>query len=78
VDTRLVDSVKSHRHLSLSEAQVFGRLEEFVLQEEVRGVGPAVTRELDDALSQLVTAAKSEDQTSRFAFSDGLSGTKAR
>lgn len=74
----MADSVKSHRHLSLSEAQVSGRLEEFISQEEARGIGPADKADLDRALSRLIKAGKSEDQTSRSASSDGSTGKKTR
>jgi len=72
------ESVKSHRYLSLSEAQVSGRLEEFVFQEEARGIGPADPRRLDEALSRLIKVEKSANQTSRSASSDGLTGKKTR
>ncbi|MFM8750751.1 hypothetical protein [Rhabdaerophilum sp.] len=73
-----MESDKTNNCLSLAEAQVSGRLEEFIVQEEARGVGPADRQELDEALSRLITAGKSGDRTSRSASSDGLSGTKTR
>lgn len=74
----MVESVKSHRHLSLAEAQASGRLEEFISQEEARGIGPANLVELGEALSRLIKSEKSADRTSRSASSDGSSGTKTR
>lgn len=64
--------------LSLAEAIKENRLVEFIAQEEARGVGPADPKELDAALSRLITAGKSEGQTSRSASSDGSSETKTR
>jgi hypothetical protein len=73
-----MESGKSHKHLSLAEAQASGRLDEFIRQEEARRVEPAPVVELDAALSRIITAGKSEDQTLRSASSDGSSGTKTR
>jgi hypothetical protein len=64
--------------IDLEDAMKSGRLQEFIAQEEARGIGPANSRELDEALSRLMKSEKSEDQTSRSVSSDGLSGTKTR
>jgi hypothetical protein len=64
--------------IDLASAVKEGRLDDFIAQEEGRGVGPADPRELDEALSRLITAGKSEDRTSRSASSDGSSGTRTR
>lgn len=64
--------------ITLSEALQSGRLQEFIAQEEARGIGPADTRDLDSTLSRLITAGKSEDQTSRSASGDGSIGKKTR
>lgn len=73
-----MESDKSHRHLSLAQAQELGLLEEFVAQEEARGVGPSNPLDLEEALSRLIKSEKSEDRTSRSASSDGASGTRTR
>lgn len=73
-----MESDKSHRHLSLADAQASGRLEEFIRQEEGRDIAPVPVLELDAALSRIITDGKSEGQTSRSSSSDGSSGTKTR
>lgn len=65
-------------YITLREAMESGRLTEFVAQEEARGVGPADKADLDRALSRLIKAGKSEDQTSRSASSNGSTGKKTR
>lgn len=65
-------------NLSLTDATKAGRLQDFIAQEEARGVGPAPKAELDAALSQLIKAGKSEGRTSRYASSDGSTGKKTR
>jgi hypothetical protein len=45
--------------ISLSEALRSGRLQDFIAQEELQGIGPADSRELDEVLSWLITAGKS-------------------
>lgn len=64
--------------LSLSEALATGRLEEFIQQEEARGVTPADTQELLAALETTIKAPRSEDQTSRSSSRDGSSGKRTR
>ncbi len=64
--------------LTLSEAVRNGRLDEFIAQEQARGVGP-VDRDAFDALAAaLVKAPQSKDRTSRSASGDGSSGKKTR
>lgn len=62
--------------LRLSQAEKSGRLQEFVAQEEARGVGPIDRSELDAFTAALVKAQQSEDQTSHSASGDGSSETK--
>ena len=64
--------------ITLADAIKSGRLGDFVAQEEARSVGPALKIELDAALSRLIKAGKSADQTSRSPSSDGSTGTKTR
>lgn len=64
--------------LSLSDALKSSQIEAFIAQEEARGVGPAPKVELDAALSRLIKAGKSADQTSRSASSDGSTGKRTR
>lgn len=51
--------------LSLSDALAQDRLEDFIAQEEARGVGPAPVRKFEQLAEALVTAPPPEDQTSR-------------
>lgn len=64
--------------LTLSEAVKSGRLQDFIAQEEARGVGPIDRAEFDALTAALVKVPQSEDQTSHSASGDGLSGTKTR
>lgn len=58
--------------LTLSEAIKAGRLNEFIAQEEARGVGPANQKEVQAALLLLATTpTQSGDQTSRSPSRDG-------
>ena len=47
--------------LSLREALKFGRLEEFIAQEEARGVGRGALRRMDRALARMLGQARSEN-----------------
>ena len=60
--------------ISLREAREAGRLDEFVAQEETRGVGPVDQTELDAALSNVIKSPQSKDQTSRSPSRGGLTG----
>jgi hypothetical protein len=64
--------------LTLSEAVKSGKLQEFIEQEEARGVGPIDRAAFDALAAALVKAPQSEDQTSRSASGDGSSGRKTR
>ena len=64
--------------LTLANAVKEGRLHDFIAQEEARGVGPADSLKLDEALSRLIKAGKSGDQTSRSASSDGSTEKQTR
>jgi hypothetical protein len=73
----MVDSVKSLSYLSLSEAQASGRLGDFVVQEEARGIGPALAPALSDAISRVIRE-RLEGRTSRSASFDDLTGKRTR
>jgi hypothetical protein len=60
--------------LTFISARKSDRLADFISQEEARGVGPSNKNDLDDALSALIKAAQSADQTSRSPLSDGSPG----
>lgn len=65
--------------LTLSEALRTGRLNDFIAQEEARGVGPAQSPDLDKAIKILATTPpQSEDQTSHSSSDDGSSGKRTR
>lgn len=51
--------------LTLKEAMLLGKLEEFIKQEETRGVGAVDRNALDSALSKLIKQPRSKGQTSR-------------
>jgi len=62
--------------LTLSNAIKSGKIKEFVAQEEARGIGPADSEELAEAIFRLATTpTQSEDRTSR-SPSDGGSTEK--
>jgi hypothetical protein len=60
--------------LSLSDAIKSKRLQDFIAQEEKRGIGPADSKELDKAIKLLATQPRSEDQTSRSTSRGGSRG----
>lgn len=64
--------------VSLHQAISSGQLEKFIDQEESRGIGPIDGAEFDALAAALVRAPQSEDQTSRSASGDGLTGKKTR
>jgi hypothetical protein len=58
--------------LTLSEAIKSGKLNEFIAQQEARGVGPVDLKELDAEIKRLATTPlKSKDRTSRSPSGDG-------
>ena len=57
--------------LTLAEAMKTGQLQEFIAQEEARGIGSIERSELDRALAKLIKAPRSEDQTSHSPSRDG-------
>jgi hypothetical protein len=61
--------------LSLREALAHGKIQDFIAQEEARGVGPVDSDELDRALAAAARPTRSEDRTSRSSSRDGSRGT---
>jgi hypothetical protein len=64
--------------LTLSEALKTGRLQDFIAQEEARGIGPIDRAELDAVAAALIKAPQSEDQTLHSPSADGLTGKRTR
>jgi hypothetical protein len=64
--------------LSLSEAVVAGRLPDFIVQEEARGIGPIDRAEFDGAVSKLIKERQSGDRTSRSSSAGNSSGKRTR
>jgi hypothetical protein len=62
--------------LSLSEAVKIGRLDEFIAQEEARGIGPIDRADFDAALAKMVKAPQSKNRTSHSASRDGSNETE--
>jgi hypothetical protein len=62
--------------LSLAEAKKTGRLQEFIAQEETRGIGPIERADFDAAIAALVKAPQSKSRTSRSASRDGSTETE--
>jgi hypothetical protein len=60
--------------LSLREALENGRLQEFIAQEEARGVSPISEAEFNDTASLVIKTPQSDDQTSRLPRRDGSRG----
>ncbi len=64
--------------LSLRRAVAENRVEEFIDQEEARGIGPVERDEFDRALAETIRSPRSEDQTSCSSSRDGSPGTQTR
>ena len=62
--------------LSLSDALKHGKIEEFIAQEEARGIGPIDRADFGAAVAKLVKAPQSKGRTSRSASRDGSNGTE--
>lgn len=66
------------KHLALSVAQINGRLQEFIAQEEARGVGPANEADVITAIERLAKLPRSKDQTLHSPNAGGSTGKKTR
>lgn len=64
--------------ITLAAVKSQKQLEQFIAQEEARGVGPASLTDLDRALSTLIKPTQSEDQTSRSSWRGGSTGKRTR
>jgi hypothetical protein len=64
--------------LTLSEAVKTGRLQDFIAQEEARGVGSIDRAEFDRLLVKAIKSPQSKDQTSRSPLPGGLTGKRTR
>lgn len=60
--------------LSLKEAQKTGRLDDFIKQEEARGIGVASLQSFEATVADLIKQPQSEGQTLRSPSGDGLHG----
>ena len=60
--------------ITLAEAQRTGRLQDFIAQEEARGVGPVSEAEFDLTTSAVIKTPQSDDQTSGSLPRDGSRG----
>ena len=57
--------------ITLAAAIKNDKLQDFIAQEESRGVGPADLAELDEAVAKVIKQSRSEDRTSRSSSRDG-------
>jgi hypothetical protein len=64
--------------LTLAAALKSDRLDDFIAQEEARGVGPIDRAELDHALAKMIKAPQSKDQTSHSPLRDDSTGKRTR
>ncbi len=64
--------------LSLADAVKFKRLQDFIAQEEARGVGPVGRPDLDRSIAALIKGQQSEGRTLRSASHDDSSGKRTR
>lgn len=64
--------------LTLAEALKTGRLQDFIAQEEARGIGAASRKDFDRLIGAAVRPPPEADQTSRSPSNDGLTGKRTR
>jgi hypothetical protein len=64
--------------INLRDARANGDLDDFVLQEEARGIGPIDRAEFGGAVAKLIKERRSEGRTSRSAFGGNSSGKRTR
>lgn len=60
--------------LTLSDAIERDRIAEFVSQETKRGIGPALERDFDNAMGEVIKPHRSKDRTSRSPSPGGSRG----
>ena len=64
--------------ITLHEAIKTDRLEDFIQQEEARGIGPISRLELDQKIAALIKAPQSEGRTSRSPSAGSSTGKRTR
>jgi hypothetical protein len=64
--------------LSLRQAIEQNRVDDFIRQEEARGVGSIDRAKFNASIAALIKAPQSEDQTSRSPSGDGSTGKRTR
>jgi hypothetical protein len=64
--------------ITLNEATKTGKIDDFISQEEARGVGPVDRAEFDGAVANVIKERRSVDQTLRSASAGNSSGKKTR
>jgi hypothetical protein len=74
----MTQKVKDDKPLYLRDAVVSGRLDDFIQQEEGRGVCPIDSHELDTAIERTVRGSRSGDRTSHSASRRYSRGAKTR
>jgi hypothetical protein len=68
----MIESVQILAMITLAEALKTGRLGEFIAQEEARGIGPADSKEVAEAIRHLATTpTQSGGRTSRSTSGGG-------
>ena len=70
----MTESVKPLNHLTLSEAQKTGRLQDFILQQQTAGLEAISSKEFDETVAGLVKAPQSPNQTSGSRVPGGSTG----
>ena len=60
--------------LSLTDAMKSDRLQDFISQEEKRGIGPANKKDVEKAIEHLAKSPRPADRTSRSASRGGSRG----
>ncbi len=66
------------KRLTLTDAIKTGKLQEFVDEQEKRGVGPLEISKFDEAIQKIVKPQPPERQTSRSQGGDGSRGKRTR
>ena len=72
----MIDSSRGINMLTLADAMKSGRLQDFIAQEEARGIGPIDRADFEAARAKLVKAPRSKDRTSSSASRDDSSETE--
>jgi hypothetical protein len=62
--------------MTLTDSVRLDKLQDFIAQEEARGIGPVDRAEFDGAASKVIKARQLEDRTSRSSSGENSSGTE--